>query len=103
MTECMALIPALAAGGLLGALFFGGLWWTVRNVASTRQPALAVVGSLVLRVGVVLLGFHFVAGSRWDRMLACLLGFVFARVIVMRLIRPARQSLPPARKSSHAS
>ena len=25
------LAPALAAGVLLGAIFFGGLWWTVRK------------------------------------------------------------------------
>jgi F1F0 ATPase subunit 2 len=35
----------------------------------------------------VLAGFHFVARGRWERVLACLLGFVAARLIATRLTR----------------
>jgi len=38
MTEL--LILALAAGLVLGAIFFGGLWWTVRKGVSSKYPAL---------------------------------------------------------------
>ena len=30
MNETLALVLALVTGVLLGAMFFGGLWWTVR-------------------------------------------------------------------------
>jgi F1F0 ATPase subunit 2 len=31
MNEILSLAAAVAAGALLGAVFFGGLWWTVRK------------------------------------------------------------------------
>ena len=70
---------------LLGALFFGGLWWTVHRGMSSPRPALRFFGSLVLRMGIVLAGFYFVGRGNWERLVACLLGFLFARFIVIRL------------------
>jgi len=34
------IIGALAIGMVLGALFFGGLWWTVRRGLTAANPAL---------------------------------------------------------------
>ena len=79
------------AGGLLGAIFFGGLWWTARRGAASPLPALWFFGSLLLRMGITLSGFYVVAGGHWDRMLTCLLGFVVARMVVMRLTRSPPQ------------
>jgi F1F0 ATPase subunit 2 len=42
---------------------------------------------VLLRTGVALTGFYFVAGADWQRLLACLVGFMMARQIVMRLTR----------------
>ena len=61
---------ALAAGVLLGAVFFGGLWWTVRKGLSSEQPALWFLGSLLLRTSITLAGFYFVSGGHWERLLA---------------------------------
>ena len=70
---------ALVAGVLLGAVFFGGLWWTVRKGVSSKRPALWFFGSLLLRMSIALAGFYFVSGGHWERLLVCLLGFVVAR------------------------
>ena len=43
MNEVLLLALALSAGVLLGAVFFGGLWWTVRKGVSSEQPALVVL------------------------------------------------------------
>jgi F1F0 ATPase subunit 2 len=80
-------VVALLAGGALGLVFFGGLWWTVQRAASFRHPGLAVLLSLVLRTGVTLAGFLLVAGDQWPRWLLCLLGFVTARWLVARALR----------------
>ena len=37
-------------GILLGVFFYGGLWLTVRNLATTRHPFALTLGSLVLRI-----------------------------------------------------
>ena len=60
MNETLTLALALAAGMLLGAIFFGGLWWTVRKGVSSEQPALWFFGSLLLRMSIALAGFYFV-------------------------------------------
>ena len=85
MNETLSLVLALVTGVLLGAIFFGGLWWTVRKCVSSKQPARWVFGSGLLRMSTVVAGFYFVAQGHWDRLLACLLGFVMARVIVTRI------------------
>ena len=88
MNETLRLAPALVTGVLLSAMFFGGLWWTVRKGVSSQRPALWFFGSLLLRMSTALAGFYFVSGGHWERLLVCLLGFVTARLIVTRLTRP---------------
>ena len=88
MTMNDAAMPILSvlAGVALGAIFFGGLWWTVRRALSSRQPALLVMASMLGRTGLVVVGFYFVAGGQWQRLLFCLAGFIAARLIVTRLL-----------------
>ncbi len=102
MNEALSLASALVAGVLLGAFFFGGLWWTVRKAVSSKQPALWFFGSMLLRTGIVLSGFYFVSGGDWKRLLASLLGFIIARLIVTRLTRVVQQPGQLAQKASHA-
>jgi len=85
MNELLHLALVLLAGMIFGAIFFGGLWWTVLKGVTARQPALWFGVSLLLRTGIVLGGIYFVAGSDWRRMLLCLLGFIIARFVVIRL------------------
>jgi F1F0 ATPase subunit 2 len=91
MPEWWALVVTWAlaamAGMLLGGVFYGGLWWTVQKGVSSPRPAIWFLGSFLLRTGIVLAGFYFVSGGRGDRLLACLLGFILARVVVTRLTR----------------
>ena len=92
MNEFLSLAVALAAGVLLGAIFFGGLWLTVRIGVSSKQPALWFFGSLLLRISLALAGFYFVSGGHWERLLLCLLGFVMARQVVTWLTRSSGES-----------
>ena len=92
MNETLTLVLASIAGAALGAVFFGGLWWTVRKGVSSPRPALWFLGSLLLRMGVALAGFYFVGGGQWQRLLGCLIGFVVARFVVLWLTRPPVES-----------
>jgi F1F0 ATPase subunit 2 len=82
-------IDALAAGMVLGALFFGGLWWTVRRGLTAKSPALWFGLSALVRVAITVSGLYYIARSGWPGLLACLCGLLIARVAVTRLIRPA--------------
>ncbi len=85
MSETMVLIWALLAGLLLGTMYFVGLWWTVNKGLASPRPAQWFIGSLLLRLTVLLSGFYFVAGDDWRRLVTCLLGFIIARVLVIRV------------------
>jgi F1F0 ATPase subunit 2 len=104
MNETLTPALALAAGLLLGAFFFGGLWWTVRKGVSAKRPALMFLGSLLLRTAVTVAGFYVVGDGHWQRLLACLLGFVIARFIVTMLAGPPVEHYDaPAKEAGHAS
>jgi len=85
MNNMLALTTAAIAGVLLGVLFFGGLWWTVRKGLTSTRPVLWFLASSVLRTGMVLIGFYVASGGHWQRLIACLIGFVIARFAVTRL------------------
>jgi len=103
MNEPWSLASALTAGALLGAMFYGGLWWTVRRGIASRRVSLWFSGSLLLRMGIALAGIHFVAGGEWQRLLLCLLGFGMARLAVTWLTRtPGETRPPPALEGIHA-
>ena len=92
MNETLMLTFALVSGALLGAIFFGGLWWTIRLGLSSTRPSLWFFGSMLLRTGIVLSGFYFVQGDSWMRLLAGLLGFVIARFSVTRFTRLTQET-----------
>ncbi|MBN1879672.1 hypothetical protein JW823_06145 [bacterium] len=102
MNEMLGLLPAFVTGALLGAVFFGGLWWTIRKRISSKWCAVWFFGSLLARTSIVLAGFYFVSGSSWKRLLTCLAGFIIARMIVMRFTRPVGNLLELAREADHA-
>ena len=103
MNNFLILVFALVAGLLLGAIFFGGLLWTVRKGVFSKSPALWFLGSMVLRMSVVLTGFYFVGRGDWQRLVTCLIGFIIARFIVMRLTRtPIEPPHSTAKEASHA-
>ena len=103
INDGLSLGLALVTGALLGAIFFGGLWWTVRKGVSSERPALWFFGSLLLRTSITLAGFYFIARGHWERLLVCLLGFVMARLVVTRLTRTAEKPTYLAQAASDAS
>ena len=103
MNELLTLALALVTGLLLGAIFFGGLWWTVIRAVSSQRPALWFFGSMLLRMSITLAGFYFVGGENWERWLLCLLGFILARIVVKWLTRaPVEHRNSRAPETSYA-
>ncbi len=89
MSDIGPIIEALAIGMLLGALFFGGLWWTVRRGLTAANPALWFGASALARMAMTLLGLYYVAHAGWPSLVACLCGLLIARVATTRLTRVA--------------
>lgn len=102
MNDIFSLVPALITGLLLGAMFFGGLWWTVRKGVTSRRPALWFFGSLLLRTVITLAGLYVVSDGHWERLLAGLVGFTIARPIVTRISGLSEQPTSLPREARHA-
>ncbi len=83
MNEIFIMILVFIAGLLLGTLFFGGLWLTVKKAVTSKKPAMIVLGSFAFRIGITLAGFYFIGAGNWQRLLLLLLGFIAARFLVI--------------------
>jgi F1F0 ATPase subunit 2 len=77
-----------AAGGLLGLIFFGGLWLTVRGLEQARRPALRMVTSMLVRFGLVFAGFYIVvACGGWQHVVLGMVGFALVRLVFVQCTR----------------
>jgi F1F0 ATPase subunit 2 len=107
MDETLSLALSLAAGILLGAIFFGGLWWTVRHGVLSGHPGLWFVGSMLLRITIVMTGFYFLLGlpgDGWKILLIGSLGFFMARLAATKFLpAPLHALLPPIRHAGKPS
>jgi F1F0 ATPase subunit 2 len=99
------ILPALAfSGGLvLGTAFHLGLWWTVVCGLAAKRSALWFPVSLLLRMGVTVVGFYLIGAGHWERFLACLAGFLVAQILVTVFAPPPEARSNPARSLDHAS
>ncbi len=87
MNEIIYMAFALLTGLLLGAFFFGGLWFTVKKAVTSKIPAVWFLGSFLIRVSFTMLGFYYMAAGIWQRLLVCGLGFVIARYVIVRVTK----------------
>ena len=100
--QSVTMTLAWAWGLLLGTIFFGGLWWTVQSGLSSKWSALWFAGSQLLRTSIVLVGFYLVSLGHWERLLICLVGFVMARLVVMRFSQRIERAACFAREDNDA-
>jgi F1F0 ATPase subunit 2 len=87
MIKSEYMILAFIAGLVLGTLFFGGLWLTVKKAVESKNTTLWFLGSSFLRVSIVLVGFYYIGQGNWQRLLICVFGFIAARFLVIRVTR----------------
>lgn len=84
----------LGVGVLIGAVFFGGLWWTVRNAPGFANPGLWFAGSSMIRTLVAVGGYLIVSDGNWRNIVSCLAGFLAARLAVTWATRPGPAGIP---------
>lgn len=73
-------------GIILGAIFFGGLYWTVKKLNEVKNPSLLIVFSFLLRVAVLLIGLYYVSQNGFQGVLLSLLGIIIIRYIMIYAI-----------------
>ena len=91
MNEILISIMVFFAGMILGVIFFGGLWFTVKKAMVSQKSALWFLVSFFIRMGITLLGFYYISSGNWKRLLISVLGFVAARFIVVYLTKSNKE------------
>lgn len=97
MDDLGRLVMASVGGLLLGLLYFGGLWMTVRRLPTTSCPALLSLGSFAGRLGLLLGGVYWLTAGHALPVLACLGGMLAARQGLIRCWRPGSRVSQQAR------
>jgi len=85
------LVSVFAGGMVLGALFFAGLWLSVRRLNHVRRPELLMVSSYAARMSMVIGGLYLLSDGDWRTLTSALAGFILARMLLVRLLASHRQ------------
>lgn len=95
MSESLVFLYSCGVGMVMGLIFFGGLWWTLKKDMLQRQPVWGFALSFFLRTTLALLGFYWLVPTHWGHLLVSLLGFFLVRLFFIYGI--------PATEVSHES
>jgi F1F0 ATPase subunit 2 len=87
----MMIVVALIGGLILGFLFFGGLWLTLKRTLGSSYVALWLLGSSLLRTAIVLTGFYYMSQGSLLQLLVSVAGFLAGRFVILRLTRQLEQ------------
>lgn len=91
----IALVLGVGAGVVLGGLYFGALWLTVRRIPDARRPGLLVAGSYAVRLGVLGVGLvAVVRGGGAPSLMGALLGLLVIRQLMVARVGPDSDRVP---------
>lgn len=85
------ILLGIFAGIGLAAIYFGGLWMTVKKVAEDGKASKLVL-SFFVRAAVVLVGFYWLLQVDLMALGAALVTFVVSRLAVTRIMAPETPS-----------
>lgn len=88
--SAVLVLAAGLAGVTLAFFFYGGLWWTVRQLPRSAHPALLIVASYWARLIVVVAAFVFLSKSGFAAASIALGSFIFGRLVVSRVVASRR-------------
>lgn len=85
--KVIPLLVSFLAGLAMGALFFGGLWITVKKSMTSKYTAMLFLLSFLVRMALVISGFYYLAQFGWPIMFVALTGFLAARILTTHFIK----------------
>lgn len=100
MNDIIYMVLVFAAGLVLGILFFGGLWLTVKKVVTSKRPSLWLIGSFLIRVSITLVGFYYLSQGSWKNLLISVLGFIIARPLIIYLTKSIDEKTSQLKKQT---
>ena len=76
IAQALDLLAFAVIGALIGALYFGRLWLSIRALPRLNHPMLWLLAGTFARLGLVLAAFLLVSQGQWARLVACLVGLI---------------------------
>jgi F1F0 ATPase subunit 2 len=93
MFSFTTLFVPFATGGLIGWVYFSGLWETVRRLPEAQSPHLLMIFSFAARTLFALGGFFILTDGQWERIASAVAGFFIVRALLVRSLgRPPKSS-----------
>lgn len=86
--DVLWIVVALVVGAALGLFYFGGLWLTLQRLPGSRSPHTLALASFFGRTAVVVGGIFAIGSQSWQRVAACLAGFVAVRMVMIHKLKP---------------
>ncbi|MGC9314295.1 MAG: ATP synthase subunit I [bacterium] len=83
----LGIILSVTAGGIVGLVFFGGLWLSVKSIPTAKNPAAFMLLSFVARIAVFVAAFYAIAKwGNWAHLVIALASALIVRSILIRTI-----------------
>lgn len=89
--EWIRLILPLLIGVGLGFLYFGGLWLSIQKINIALYPALWMISSFVIRIGILLITFYWLVMVSWTYLAVAFMGFLIARFVFIQRFKPVKR------------
>ena len=77
------MIIAFIVGILVGSLFFGGLYLTVKKLTSLKYPALFMILSLIVRLVILAGGIYLIMDGGIKNVLSAMAGIILVRFVMI--------------------
>ena len=71
----------------IGLIYFGGLYWSTEKIESVKSPAFLMVGSMIIRMAILLFGLYYLAQSGYQSILAGFIGIMMVRFIMVYYVK----------------
>ena len=78
---------SFVAGMALGGCFYGGLWLTVRRLATSRYPALLALGSFWVRSLIAVAGLVLLTKLGWQYGSIAAVGLLLSRLVIVKSVQ----------------
>lgn len=77
------MVIGFLSGLIMGLVFFGGLYWSVEKLPQTKNPALLMLASLLVRMAVLMTGFVLLFKRSVAEGMAALVGIVVVKFMLI--------------------
>ncbi|HSR05454.1 MAG TPA: ATP synthase subunit I [Proteiniclasticum sp.] len=77
------MLIAFIVGVLVGILFFGGLYFTVKKLTTIKYPALFMMLSLIVRLVILAGGIYLIMDGGIQNVLSAMAGIILVRLVMI--------------------